>query len=389
MEVNNYNRTFTTMPSRGPAPLPVVSPKVDGTTQPPERKAMPLSAGEERVNSRIEDVAGMDDFNIKALAPPKANTKPRKKTGKSATTQSLATSKPADNHGSVQYDVISTTAPRVENTSQKKSTVYDSISSGSSQDSIKGGGGMYDDLGWDKLLSKANKSEAPELVPQSLHKSEEATNSDEAAPEAEADSIGYGATLALEGTEFSSTGDPHEVTGDGNTFDNQKVGDFIKIRSKTGDLVLQSRQTASPDNSDVKYNTAIALKVEGEVITYDAKDDDKIKINGKEYRLKPGFFLTLPHGAGKLTRDDNGDFRIETKDSDVINLKRKLDGMPHLDISGNISSFRRDGEVRGSLGAFDTDKNAANDLVGRDGKAIKDVNQFLEEWRVRKDESLF
>lgn len=389
MEVNNQNRVFTAKSARVPAPLPVVSPKVENNPTPPEKKPVPLSSGEEQVNSRIEKTAEMADFNIKSLAPPKGNPKSSKTEGKKKAPQTASTNISKGSSSEVQYDTISSSAQPEKSTAAKKPVVYDSISSGSSKDTLTGGGGMYDDLNWDKLQSNAQKWKEDEIVVQSLHGEEESAQSNEPAAAVDADSIGYNSTKALEGTEFSSTGDPHEVTGDGNKFDNQKVGDFIKLQSSTGDLVLQSRQTAAPNNSNVKYNTAIALKVEGEVITYDAKDNDKIKINGKEYRLKPGVFVNLPRGAGKLTRDDNGDFTIETKDGDVINLKRKMDGMPHLDISGNISSFRRNGEVRGSLGTFDTDENAANDMVDRNGQAVTDLDKFLEGWRVKKDESLF
>ncbi|HEY9723211.1 MAG TPA: hypothetical protein V6D47_14470, partial [Oscillatoriaceae cyanobacterium] len=41
---------------------------------------------------------------------------------------------------------------------------------------------------------------------------------------------------------FSSVGDPHETTGDGTKFDNELTGDFVKLKSASGDFQLETRQ---------------------------------------------------------------------------------------------------------------------------------------------------
>ncbi|MGE5708403.1 MAG: LysM peptidoglycan-binding domain-containing protein, partial [Bacteroidota bacterium] len=60
-----------------------------------------------------------------------------------------------------------------------------------------------------------------------------------------------------------------------------------------------------------------------------------------------------------------------------------------LNLDGDVSASRKDGEVRGSLGTFDDDDSAANDLLGRTGSNPMNVDSFIEEWRVKSNERLF
>jgi hypothetical protein len=58
-----------------------------------------------------------------------------------------------------------------------------------------------------------------------------------------------------------SNGDPHLTTFDQVRYDFQAVGEFIDVRSASGDLEVQTRQTAFEDSRTVSVITAVAAKV--------------------------------------------------------------------------------------------------------------------------------
>jgi len=90
---------------------------------------------------------------------------------------------------------------------------------------------------------------------------------------------------------------------------------------------------------------------------------------------------------------------------DVINID-SLSEDSYLNIDGKISGQRPAASVQGSLGNFDGDNNANNDLVSRDGTTVAvqagkgitsweqivhtpAVDAFLKSWLVKPGESLF
>jgi hypothetical protein len=195
----------------------------------------------------------------------------------------------------------------------------------------------------------------------------------------------------VEGKKFSSVGDPHETTGDGGKFDNMKEGNFVKARSASGDFELQTVQGKDKSGRwpNATVNHAAAVKSGKDTVAYNGLDKT-LTINGEKKDLKEGETVNLPDG-GKVTKTKDG-VQIVSKAGDTVNIKQQDN---YIDVSGEIGPNRKDGEVRGSLGNFDADKDANNDLVGRDGKVIggpKDaaaVDKFIEEWRTKPEENLF
>lgn len=180
-----------------------------------------------------------------------------------------------------------------------------------------------------------------------------------------------------EGLKFKSHGDPHEVSGDGLKFDNQLVGDFIAMKSKSGDLMLQKRhENVGGQNNGVTFNTEASLQTGSDVIHFDSQNNT-LTLNGKPTSLANGQTIALP-GGGTVTRNGN-DYTIKTPQGDRFTF---IDQGQYMDIDGELSASRKDGEVIGSLGRFDADSDASNDLVMPDGSVAKDLNQFLEAWRV-------
>lgn len=191
--------------------------------------------------------------------------------------------------------------------------------------------------------------------------------------------------VLAKGLSFKSWGDPHEVSGDGLKFDNWKTGTFTALQSKSGDLVLEKKQehveNTGADGSTV--NTEAALKVGSDLIKYTA-GTDKLNVNDKDITLKDGESLTLPDG-GTLSRKGNN-YTVNTPKGDTITVQDKG---KYLDFEGQLSAKRGDGEVTGSLGRFDADTDATNDLVKADGTIAKNVEEFLGNWQTNATNSLF
>ncbi|MEB3329935.1 MAG: hypothetical protein VKQ33_11945 [Candidatus Sericytochromatia bacterium] len=195
----------------------------------------------------------------------------------------------------------------------------------------------------------------------------------------------------VEGKRFSSVGDPHETTGDGGKFDNMKEGNFVKARSASGDFELQTVQGKDKSGRwpNATVNHAAAVKSGNDTVAYNGLDKT-LTVNGEKKELKDGETLNLPDG-GKVTKTPEG-LQIVSKAGDTVNIKQQDN---YIDVSGEIGPDRKDGEVRGSLGNFDADKDASNDLVGRDGTVMGDpkdaaaVDKFIEEWRAKPEENLF
>ncbi len=181
----------------------------------------------------------------------------------------------------------------------------------------------------------------------------------------------------IEGQTFKSWGDPHEITGDGLKFDNQLLGDFVALRSKSGDFELQKRHEHVSGHSDgVTFNTEAALKTNGNTIHFDSQHN-ALTINGTKANLADGQTVAMP-GGGSVTRNGNN-YTITTAQGDSVTF---IDQGNYMDIEGKMSASRGDGEIMGSLGRMDADSDASNDLVLPDGTLAKDVQQFLEAWRV-------
>lgn len=195
----------------------------------------------------------------------------------------------------------------------------------------------------------------------------------------------------IQGTTFSSVGDPHEKTGDGKAFDNYAIGEFVKLASQSGDFLLQTRQTKITSSVTGIYNTAAGMKLGQDLVEYEATGKrDGLKINGEPVTLKEGEEKALP-GGGVVRRLKNASltvarYEMVSPKGDKVCIQ---DYGKYLNLNGEVSSRRKDGELRGSLGTFDNDTSASNDLLGRKGNQPMEVKDFIEEWRVKPEERLF
>ncbi|HEY9720820.1 MAG TPA: D-alanyl-D-alanine carboxypeptidase family protein [Oscillatoriaceae cyanobacterium] len=167
---------------------------------------------------------------------------------------------------------------------------------------------------------------------------------------------------------FKLVGDPHATAGDGKKFDNEQVGTMTQLKSASGDFELQTTQQHPPGKPGVTVNTAAALKVGKNTVSYDLTRH-QLTVNGKAVKVKAGASIDLP-GGGTVKVDGKGKtVSITSAKDDVVNLHldKTKKGVPLLDIDGTLGPTRSDGEVRGALGNFHA--GDGNDFIGADGKS--------------------
>jgi hypothetical protein len=203
----------------------------------------------------------------------------------------------------------------------------------------------------------------------------------------------------------TSFGDPHIITLDGLSYSFQTVGEFLLEQSADGQFMVQTRQSAVPDR-DLSLNTAVAVKVGGDRISYYAPTSDKeavLKVNGTVQTLADET-VRLP-GGGLLQE------QVSLRPIQIANLE-------FVNVTVSIPKDQQ-GKTIGLLGDFDGDRD--NDLRTRSGELVPSQssygsvenalanllpvpvpisaveNAFFEQlnrnfansWRIRSEESLF
>ncbi len=151
-----------------------------------------------------------------------------------------------------------------------------------------------------------------------------------------------------------SAGEPHLQTFEGYGYDFQAAGEFVLVRSASGDLEVQARQEPT-GSGHVTMNTAVAVRIGGSVVEV---NDSDVVIDG-EATPKSEFRSHDPPGGGAVL-DANGTIRFMWPDgSEMSFVGRSL-------VIGLASA--RAGAVEGLLGDLDGDPR--DDLLGPDGTAL-------------------
>jgi hypothetical protein len=185
-----------------------------------------------------------------------------------------------------------------------------------------------------------------------------------------------------------SHGEPHLTTFDGAHYDFQAVGEFILTRDSSGDLEVQTRQTAFPGSTMVSFNTAVAANVAGDRVgVYASGLDPELHIGGVATLART---QRLPHG-GTISTSDHRAIDIAWPDGSELFVRPT--GPWALTVMMHLADSRR-GRVEGVLGNFDG--NQANDIAVRGGAKIgqppkfEDLYpRFADSWRVTQSQSLF
>lgn len=196
----------------------------------------------------------------------------------------------------------------------------------------------------------------------------------------------------------NSDGDPHLVTFDRYRYDFQAVGEFVASKSVSGDLEIQTRQSAYPGSRLVSVNTAVAAKVGQQRLGFylDAAGTIVVHRDGQVVDLPRGD--TVLTGGGILTREQAvglaaDSYTLRWPDGSVAWLDPI--GAYGIRLFAALATARRD-QVSGLLGDFDGDRT--NDLTGRDGAVVpvqggppfdRVYRGFGDSWRVSGPDSLF
>ena len=194
-----------------------------------------------------------------------------------------------------------------------------------------------------------------------------------------------------------TNGDPHLLSFDGDRYDFQAVGEFVAMKSDSGSMEIQTRQTAYLDSTEVSVNSAVAMNVDGDRVGFYAGSGGiAIHLNGAPATVGAGEIRL--HGGGRVSRIDyelaafwGGAYSVTWSDGSEASVAPF--GQWGLILSVTLSAVHR-GHVNGLLGNFDGD--SSNDLASRDGHVLPAKPSFTQlyqvfanSWRIKQDTSLF
>jgi hypothetical protein len=208
-------------------------------------------------------------------------------------------------------------------------------------------------------------------------------------------------------------GDPHLSSFDGASYSFQTVGEFVLVKSSSGNMEVQTRQRAQTD--DISLNTAVAMNVAGDRFCVyaqekpDGNTSTPVRLNGEALYVDELTYY-LPHG-GTVRKSGRNNYLVtwptgETAELDVhngsfsfINVSVQVFpcGDTYEGVLGNANGRSSDDfETRGRASrpnnlAFHTFGNT-NDPAAQDMEReylawlSKD---FASSWRVDQPTSLF
>lgn len=189
----------------------------------------------------------------------------------------------------------------------------------------------------------------------------------------------------------TSWGDPHLVTFDGLSYDDQRVGELVLTKSTVDDFEVQVRQQPWRGSQLVAVNTATAMSVNGDRVgIYLTPTGVRTMVDGEAVTLGSDA-LALP-GGGSIRLDAAG--RLETVTwPDGTSVTASYVPGSYITVRLGIPAARL-GHLTGLLG--DADGSRADDFTTREGDVVATgspvgtvLSQFVDTWRIGQAESLF
>ena len=193
-----------------------------------------------------------------------------------------------------------------------------------------------------------------------------------------------------------STGDPHMVTFDQSYYDFMSVGEFVVVRSTTGEpLEIQARQAPFLSSRRVSVNSALAFLIGTHTVSLTLADGmTRVHVDGQLTAVARGE-RALPGGGVLAARES------DIGPTDGYDLRWPDGSEAAVDKIGSFGyrllvrlADGRAGKVEGLLGNFDGDQ--ANDIAPPGGAPLAqpltyDVlyPSYADSWRVDQKDSLF
>lgn len=181
------------------------------------------------------------------------------------------------------------------------------------------------------------------------------------------------------------SGDPHLRTYDGLRFDFQGAGEFVLARGEA--FEVQARMEAWRSSRPVSTGTAVAVRVNGDVVGFYTGKTSRLLVLGLERTIDAGGSIRLP-GGGLITRDERR-YRLTSPDGFVLEVRAGTTRSLNLKIGLPINT-----KSVGLLGNFDGD--TTNDIRAAAGSLLAQpvpfetlYKVFGAGWRVTAETSLF
>ncbi|OIP72722.1 MAG: hypothetical protein AUK43_02475 [Oscillatoriales cyanobacterium CG2_30_40_61] len=189
---------------------------------------------------------------------------------------------------------------------------------------------------------------------------------------------------------FPDTGDPHLVTFDGLHYDFQSVGEFILVKSTTGDLEIQVRQQPFNNSSSVSMNTAVATKIDGQRVAFYGGEKTPLLVDGKPTDIPDNSSISV--GSGSIHRKGKT-YRVVLNKAGEQLVVDINESNPLLDVNTYLAQGR-EGQIVG-LGGNNNGKTD-DDITLRDGTVLSQpitpqvlYGKYEDSWRISQAESFF
>ena len=182
-------------------------------------------------------------------------------------------------------------------------------------------------------------------------------------------------------------GDPHLVTLDGFGYDFHAAGEFVLLRS-TDDRQFEVQARFTPVNQNATITQAVAIRLDGDVIMFDANDGTPVSVNGAAVNI--GDLSSLTVGSNEIFRLGSQYTIVVAGQDGTVNdgdSQIRLSVLEdRVDIGFNLDSTFA-GALEGLLG--DGNGNPSNDVALANGTVLnrpltfEDLyGSYRDDWRV-------
>lgn len=196
------------------------------------------------------------------------------------------------------------------------------------------------------------------------------------------------------GDKAMSWGAGNVLTGDSLSFKNKKKGAFVAMRADAGDFEVQTQRKALKRGSKKIYDVAVGVKAnaEGDRLVYTAKTN-VLELNGEPLPLADGEPPTAIAGGGTVEKSGTSYF-VTSEAGDKVTI---VDVKKWVNVEIQAGPNRQGGELKGSLGQFDSDADPTNDPVFPEDQAqaavsngfLRYLNEVLNSWKLLLSNSFF